>query len=127
MGGDQHLASIVRHGIDEYRDGPWSFVVPALVNNYYGRWWWPEDEAAGANREADSPLPWTGDYLDGFGNRISVYAYANPESVSRGAGYGLIRFKKAEGTVTFECWPRSADVTQPGAEQFPGWPRTITP
>ncbi|MFB3066556.1 MAG: VIT domain-containing protein [Planctomycetota bacterium] len=43
------------------------------------------------------------------------------------AGYGLIRFKKGEGTVTFECWPRSADVTQPGARQFPGWPRTITP
>jgi len=29
--------------------------------------------------------------------------------------------------VTFDCWPRSADVTQPVAGQFPGWPRTITP
>ena len=28
------------------------------------------------------PLPWTGDYLDGFGNRITMHAYANPESAS---------------------------------------------
>jgi hypothetical protein len=53
--------------------------VPAIVNNYYGRWWWPEDEKPGANPVPGSPLPWTGDYLDGFHNKITMVAYANPD------------------------------------------------
>jgi hypothetical protein len=126
IGGDQHLATIIKHGIDEFRDGPWAFIVPAIVNNYYGRWWWPEDEQPGSNRDPENPLPWTGDYLDGFGNRITMQSYVNPENPSRGGGYGVIRFDKELGAVTFECWPRDADVTQPGAEQFPGWPFTIS-
>lgn len=125
IAGDQHLATIIQHGIDESGDGPWAFVVPAIVNDYYGRWWWPEDEAPGANHDPDNPLPWTGDYRDGFDNRITMHAYANPEAASRGAGYGLVRFRKSTGTVTFECWPREVDVTAEGAEQFPGWPVTI--
>ena len=125
VGGDQHLATAIQHGIDEFGDGPWAFIVPAIVNNYYGRWWWPEDEQPGANRDPASSLPWTGDYLDGFDNKITVHAYVNPESQSRGGGYGLIRFHKTDETVTFECWARDADVTQPDAAQFPGWPRTV--
>jgi hypothetical protein len=146
IAGDQHLATIIRHGIKEHRDGPWSFVVPAIVNTYYGRWWWPEDEKPGANPIAGSPLPWTGDYLDGFHNKITMVAYANPDparwkgnadpanaknALAPGEGwadgYGLIRFKKASGEVTFECWPRFADVSKPAAKQFPGWPVTVKP
>ena len=47
IAGDQHLATVIHHGIDEYEDGPWAFVVPAIVNNYYSRWWWPENGEAG--------------------------------------------------------------------------------
>ena len=126
IAGDQHLATLIQHGVDEFRDGPWAFVVPASVNTIYGRWWWPEDEEAGGNADPESPLPWTGDFLDGFGNKITMHAYANPESESRGSGYGLVRFNKAKQEVTFECWPRDADVTQPGARQFPGWPKTVS-
>lgn len=125
VAGDQHLATLIEHGIDGFRDGPWAFVVPAIVNNLYKRWWWPEGDAAGGDRAPDSPLPFTGDYLDGFGNKITMHAYTNPESASVGAGYGLVRFDTGERAVTFECWPRYGDVTQPGAEQFTGWPRTI--
>lgn len=125
IAGDQHLASVIKQGIDEFRDGPWSFIVPATVNDYYARWWWPEDEKAGANPNTDTSLPWTGDYLDGFGNKISMMAYVNPESPSHGGGYGLIRFNKAEKTATFECWPRNSDVTLPDARQFEGWPMTV--
>lgn len=123
IGGDQHLSTIIRHGIEEYDDGPWAFIVPALVNNYYGRWWWPEEEKAGKN--GNDKLPWTGQYLDGFNNKITMHAYANPENEASGSGYGLIRFKKGEKTVTFECWPRTADVKSNSAEQFPGWPLTV--
>lgn len=123
IAGDQHLATIIQHGTDEFEDGPWAFVVPALVNNYYSRWWWPADEKPGKNN--NDRLPWTGQYLDGFNNKITMHAYVNPESPSHGGGYGLVRFHKPDKTVTFECWPREVDVTQDGAEQFKGWPMTI--
>jgi hypothetical protein len=126
IAGDQHLATVIKHGIDEFGDGPWAFVVPAIVNDYYSRWWWPEDENAGANPYKNTTLPWTGDYLDGFNNKISMLAYVNPESPSKGGGYGLIRFHKKDKTVTFECWPRYADVTRADAEQFEGWPITVS-
>ena len=126
IGGDQHLATVIQHGIEEFRDGPWAFVVPAIVNDYYSRWWWPEEEKAGANPNKNTALPWTGDYLDGFNNKISLMAYVNPESASKGGGYGLIRFNKKQKQVTFECWPRYVDVTQPDASQFEGWPFTIS-
>ena len=125
VGGDQHLATVIQHGIDQYRDGPWAFVVPAIVNNYYGRRWNPEGEQAGENRDPENPLPWTGDYLDGFGNQLTMHAYANPNKKSTGAGYGLIRLDKTKQQVTFECWPRRADVTRDHAKQFPGWPITV--
>ena len=125
IAGDQHLATVIRHGIEEYGDGPWAFVVPAIVNDYYSRWWWPEDEEPGIDPNKATTLPWTGNYLDGFGNKISMMAYVNPESPSSGGGYGLIRFQKEKQTVTFECWPRNADVTQESARQFEGWPITV--
>lgn len=120
IAGDQHLATIIQHGSDEFEDGPWAFVVPALVNNYYSRWWWPEDEKAGEN--GNDILPWTGRYLDGFNNKITMQAYVNPESPSSGSGYGLIRFNKSQKEVTFECWPREVDVSSADAAQFVGWP-----
>jgi hypothetical protein len=122
--GDQHLAVTVKHGIDEHRDGPYAFTSPALVNTVYARWWHPKDERAGANPVNGSPLPWSGDYLDGLGNKISMMAYANPEDLAderkRADGHGLVRFNKRTGQVTFECWPRFSQ-----GEQFPGWPITI--
>ncbi|MEO0793633.1 MAG: hypothetical protein AAFX93_00640 [Verrucomicrobiota bacterium] len=135
--GDQHLATVLKHGIDDFRDGPMAFTGPALVNTIYGRWWWPLDEAAGGGAPIDSPLPWVGDYEDGLGNKITMFAYANPEyqktkelnsdpaRENRGDGYGLVRFNKATQDITFECWPRFADLSQGDAAQFEGWPITF--
>ncbi|MEZ5941048.1 MAG: metallophosphoesterase family protein [Planctomycetaceae bacterium] len=127
--GDQHLAVMVKHGIDEFSDGPYGFTSPALVNTIYGRWWHPEDEKPGPNPVAGSPLPWTGDFKDGLGNRISMMAYANPPNVKdekqRGDGYGLVRFNKKDGTIRVECWPRFSDSSKGDAAQFPGWPMTV--
>lgn len=138
--GDQHLAVVVQHGIDHHRDGPFAFTNPAIVNTIYGRWWWPENEQPGAGTPIPGPLPWTGDYLDGLGNRITMHAYANPnftdihqarkmqangDPLDLADGYGLIRFHKPTRRITFEAWPRHADVTRPDARQFPGWPVTL--
>jgi hypothetical protein len=127
--GDQHLAVVVKHGIDEHGDGPYGFTSPALVNTIYGRWWHPPDEKPGPNPMPRSPLPWTGDFIDGLGNRISMMAYANPEDIAderkRADGYGIARFKKSANEVTFECWPRFSASDAPDSAQFPGWPITI--
>ena len=92
IAGDQHLATVIHHGIDKFEDGPWAFVVPAIVNNYYSRWWWPKNEKSG--KKSNKVLPWNGRYLDGFNNKITMHAYANPDSDSSGSGYGIIKFNK---------------------------------
>lgn len=127
--GDQHLAVMVKQGIKEFGDGPYAFTSPALVNTIYGRWWHPLDEKPGPNPVPGSPLPWTGDFKDGLGNRISMMAYANPPDIQdekqRADGYGLVRFNKKRRQITFECWPRFADVKKDPKGQFPGWPITV--
>jgi hypothetical protein len=127
--GDQHLAVVVKHGIKEHGDGPFGFTGPALVNTIYGRWWHPLDEKAGPNPVPNSPLPWTGDFKDGLGNKISMLAYANPENRNdekkRADGYGIARFNKKTREIIFECWPRFCDVADGDKAQFPGWPITV--
>ncbi len=124
IAGDQHLSTVIHHGINKYEDGPWAFIVPAIVNDYYSRWWWPENEKPGNN--SNKLLPWNGRYLDGFNNKITMHAYANPDSDSSGSGYGIIKFNKGDSSVTFECWPRYQDVRKLNAKQFRGWPITVS-
>lgn len=128
--GDQHLAVVVQHGIEEFGDGPYAFTSPALVNTIYGRWWHPLDEQPGPNPVPNTPLPWTGNYRDGLGNRITMLAYANPPDITdehqRADGYGLARFHKPTQKITFECWPRFANVDDGNTAQFPGWPMTVS-
>jgi hypothetical protein len=127
--GDQHLAVVTKQGIDDFGDGPYEFTSPALVNTIYGRWWHPLDEKAGPNPVEKSPLPWTGDFKDGLGNKISMMAYANPPDIKdeklRADGYGVVRFNKQARTIKFECWPRFSDAKQGNQAQFPGWPITV--
>ena len=72
--GDQHLATVFHHGIDDFRDANYSLCVPSIANLYL-RWWDPLKP--GANREEGAP-DYTGDHLDGFGNHVTCYAAANP-------------------------------------------------
>ncbi|MEM9185179.1 MAG: hypothetical protein AAGB00_01635 [Planctomycetota bacterium] len=123
VAGDQHLATVIHHGVNGWEDAGWSFCVPSIVN-FYGRWWWPREAAAAGGPE--SPLPFAGRYYDGFGNKVTMHAYANPTPDNYGAaGHGIVRFNKRTRDITMECWPRFVDVTDPAAEQFPGWPVTI--
>ncbi len=127
--GDQHLATIFHHGIDEHRDAIWSFCVPSIANLYL-RWWEPLEP--GANREPGAP-EYTGDHLDGFANKVTNHAAANPEKEpagnllnTRAAGWGIVRLNTKTREITMECWPRNVDVTGPDSAQYPGWPRTIS-
>ena len=130
LSGDQHLATLLQHGIDEFNDGPWSMVSPAIVNSIYGRFWHPASEKPGANQPKGSPLKYTGEYFDGFGNRVSMHGYANADDPAnrdtmKAAGFVIARFNKKDRTITAECWPRNVDLTQPNPKQFGGWPKVI--
>ena len=129
LAGDQHLATIFQHGIEEYRDAIWSFGVPSIANLYL-RWWAPLEP--GANREEQAP-EYTGNHLDGFANKVTNYAAANPEEKpagnilnTRAAGFGIVRINTKNRTITMECWPRNVDITGDVNKQYPGWPRTIS-
>ena len=124
--GDQHLGSTVQYGVDVHRDAGWAFCLPAVANTWPRRWYPPEP---GMNRAPGDPL-YTGDFRDGFGNRVTVAAVANPARSGREPanlhdrmpGYGVIRMDLDEGRVVFECWPRWEDPAREGAVQYPGWP-----
>lgn len=132
IAGDQHLATVIHHGVNQFRDAGFSFCVPSIVN-YYNRWWTPGGEPDGDPLNGDQEG--LGDYFDGFHNKITMHAYANPseerknrwggEWGERAAGYGLVRFNTETRKITMECWPRGVDVTAHDAGQYVGWPITI--
>lgn len=129
VAGDQHLGTIFHHGIDEWEDAVFSFCVPSIANLYL-RWWKPIKP--GENREPGAP-EYTGRHFDGFNNRVTCYAAANPlkktkwakKLTTRAAGFGVVRFNKKNRTITMECWPRNVDISGSGAKQYPGWPKRI--
>ncbi len=129
IAGDQHLATIMHHGIDDWNDSMYSFCVPSIANLYL-RWWLPLKP--GKNRRPGAP-DYTGEFVDGFDNKITVHAVANPTPeenhdalTTRSAGFGIIRFDKSKRTITFTCWPRNVDITDPNSKPYPGWPMTIS-
>ena len=133
--GDQHLASIVHHGIDEFRDAGFSFCVPSIAAGY-PRSWRPDTEGRPVRNRPEPGLPNTGDYFEGLGNRVSVYAVGNPAEKNRpgrihtlhdkASGFGIVRLNKLKGAITMECYRLEIDANNLKPEdQFPGWPRTI--
>ena len=129
IAGDQHLATIFHHGIDDWNDSCYSVCVPSIANLYL-RWWRPLE--AGKNREPGAP-EYTGEFLDGFGNKVTCLAVANPSPkanggqklTTRAAGFSIVKFNKKKREITAECWPRNVDITNPNTKQYSGWPRTI--
>ncbi len=129
LAGDQHLGTIFHHGVDEFRDGCYSFCVPSIANLYL-RWWRPL--TPGQNREQGAP-EYTGDHLDGFHNKVTCYAAANPDDkpangdklTTRAAGFGVLRLNKKTRKIVIECFPRNVDVSNTATKQYPGWPKMI--
>jgi alkaline phosphatase D len=135
LAGDQHLTSIVQHGIDEQGDAGFSFCVPSIAAGY-PRSWQPDKEGRPVVNRING-MDNTGDYKEGFGNKVRVYAIGNPETVNRkpvlerlhdkASGHGLVTFKRATNEIKMDCYKLLFDAKNPVAnDQFPGWPRTIT-
>lgn len=127
--GDQHLGTTSHYGVDRFRDGVYSVCTPALSSIWPRRWWPPHP--------APNALPGhpnTGDYLDPFGNRMTVLAAANPAQYPgpgpedlryRATGYTILRCNRTTRKTTIAQWPRWADPSAPGATPFNGWPITV--
>ena len=127
LAGDQHLGSTIQYGVDDWYDAGFAFCVPA-ISNVWPRRWYPSKP--GLNRLPNSPK-YTGDFEDGFGNKMTVFAVSNPvytgkkpaKLYDRATGYGIVRFNRNSKNIILECWPRQANPASDA--QYPGWPITI--
>lgn len=132
--GDQHLATLVHHGVNEWNDAIVSLASPAIVN-YYVRWWDPAEPAV---NPISGALPGLGGYRDAFDNKLTMLAYVNPDPARvstkdergvhwgpRAEGYSIARFNTRTRDITYEVWPRMIDVTAPDAAPYAGFPVTL--
>jgi hypothetical protein len=125
VAGDQHLGSTVQYGVDDWGDAAYALCVPSVANFWPRRWYPPQP---GNNRNPNEP-PYTGEYEDGFGNKMTVHAVSNPHQSgkaptrlhNRAPGYGIARFNRNTRRVSLEAWPRWADPDA-GNGPYPGWP-----
>ena len=135
INGDQHLTTLSQYGADEQRDSCWSFCTPAIAAGY-PRWWRPDEIDMPHENRPKHGLPNTGEFLDGFGNRVYVYAVGNPvvgkaknryeRAHEKGSGFGLVTIDTEKKTYTLDSFRFLIDPTDGNPEnQFPGWPVTI--
>ncbi|MFD2257723.1 alkaline phosphatase D family protein [Luteolibacter algae] len=135
INGDQHLASLCQYGVDQQRDSNWSFCTPAISAGY-PRWWRPDESGMPHENRPNHGLDHTGEYLDGFGNKVYVYAVGNPvvgkdknrykKAHEKGSGFGFITFDTEAKTYTLDCYRFLVDAEDgKDSNQFPGWPVTI--
>jgi hypothetical protein len=135
INGDQHLTTLAQYGVDKQRDSMWSFCTPAIAVGY-PRWWRPDEINMPHVKRPAHGLPNTGEFLDGFGNKVYVYAAGNPKvskaknryekAEEKGSGFGFITFDTVKKTYFIEAFRFLIDATDGKASnQFPGWPVTI--
>lgn len=135
INGDQHLTSLTQYGVEQQRDGCWSFCTPAIAAGY-PRWWRPDEVGMPHENRPRHGLSDTGEYLDGFGNKVYVYAVGNPElgtkknryekAHQKGSGFGFVTVDTEAKTYKIESFRFLIDPSD-GKEsnQFPGWPVTL--
>ena len=128
--GDQHLGVLLRHGVDDFDDAGYAFMVPGTANGF-PRAWWP-----GVNKGVPQPgQDFTGKFHDDAGHPIHVLAVGNPEPGSnllpkseapmvigyrKGSGYGMVEFDRINKTAKISMY-RLGDKE----EMFQGFPKTI--
>lgn len=127
IAGDQHLASMIRYGIDEHGDAGFVYTLPALNNTWPRRWWPTLDKD---HRPLLGRPKYTGNFNDAFGNLLTVFSVANPVKINRVpgiiydrvTGYGMVIFDKNNRFIRMECWPRYIDPLANPEGQYDGWP-----
>lgn len=139
IAGDQHLSTMVRHGIDAHDDAIFSFCAPAVANAY-ARAYHPTFKGRYYSTTPPKPEQYLGKQLDGFKNKVTFLAVANPDVRPDGPyttkqkprlnqqvpGFGIVDFNTKERTITFHSLPRSEEVAgRLKGGEYPGWPVTV--
>ncbi len=135
INGDQHITTLTQYGVSTQRDSLWSFCTPAIAAGY-PRWWRPDELGMPHQNRPKHGHPNTGEFLDGFGNKVYVYAVGNPEvgkapnrydkAHEKGSGFGFVTFDTKKKTYTVESFRFLIDSADGRpSNQFPGWPVTI--
>ena len=135
INGDQHLTTLCQYGEDKQRDSNWSFCTPAIAAGY-PRWWRPDEVGMPHQNRPAHGRAHTGEFDDGFGNKVYVYAVGNPEVASKanryqrahqkGSGFGLVTIDVKARTYSIDSFRFLIDATADKPDnQFPGWPVTI--
>ena len=141
LAGDQHLGTLVRHGIDRFDDGPVQFAGPAGAALFMR---WLEPRPALSNQRNRDPN--TGDFIDFYGNRVNLVAVANPQISQerfdeglfqrsnalldrrlKSEGFGIVRVDKRAQQFIFECWASNGPFGfgSRRQQQYDGWPFTL--
>ena len=108
----------------------------AHISAGYQRWWRPDEVGMPHTNRPAHGHPNTGEFIDGFGNKVYVYAVGNPEvgkkknryelAHQKASGFGLITIDTQARTYTLDAFRFLVDATNGNASyQFPGWPLTI--
>ncbi|MFG0287929.1 MAG: family 16 glycoside hydrolase, partial [Rhodopirellula sp. JB044] len=135
ISGDQHLTTLSQYGVHEQRDSNWSFCTPAISAGY-PRWWRPDEEGIPHENRPMHDLPNTGEFVDGFGNLVYIYAVGNPiaskskhryeRAHEKGSGFGYVLMDPETETFEIHSYRFLVDVTDGNPEnEFPGWPVTL--
>ncbi|MCB1231486.1 MAG: alkaline phosphatase D family protein [Verrucomicrobiae bacterium] len=135
INGDQHLTTLTQYGVENQRDSNWSFCTPAIGAGY-PRWWRPDELGMPHENRPKHGLADTGEFIDGLGNKVYVYAVGNPEvgteknrydkAHQKGSGFGLVTVDTVAKTYQLESFRFLIDATDGNPDnQFPGWPVTL--
>ena len=139
IAGDQHLATLVQHGIKDHDDAVFSFAGPSVANAY-ARAFYPANHDNYYKSDPPQPKDYLGKRLDGFKNKVTFHAVANPDTRkdsvyhtakrtrtnAQAPGFGIIDFNTKAQTTTFDCIPRSEEVIkQLKGGSYPGWPMMV--
>ncbi|MCG8450543.1 MAG: alkaline phosphatase D family protein [Pirellulales bacterium] len=136
VAGDNHLPTVVHHGIDTWEDAGVSFTVPSIAAGF-PRAWWPYQ--ADIQRHPAGP-DYTGRFTGLWGHPLTMLAAANPQTFvghkatvpgdlqllqEKASGFGLVRFNTGARKITIECWKLLANSESSADTQYQGWPITI--
>ncbi len=133
--GDTHLGSLSQYGVHQQRDSNWAFCTPAIAAGW-PRWWHPDSISLPIKNRPKHGHSDTGEYRDAFGNKVYVYAVANPKvgkskhryvkAHEKGSGFGFVEFNTRALTYTLSAIPFLADLDgSTRGHNFKGWPVTI--
>ncbi len=129
LSGDQHLGSMSHYGVEEFRDGVYGICTPAISSIWPRRWWPPSQGKNPVDGRRNM-----GDYLDKFGNKLTLLAAACPAQYPgagldglrlRATGYSILTCDKSNRKITVTQWPRWVDPSLADAKPFEGWPIVI--